>query len=528
MCLNPRKIINPKRKFSQVGGHPLYLLVPCGHCAECLKRKQDEYQLRSYYEALSTFNAGGFVLFDTLTFSNKTIPHISDFDETLKGSNLDFPCFSQECFRLFMVRLRTSLYRLGYDVKNNLKYFMAAEYGTSENHSHRPHYHIVFFVNNPNLPPLTFSKIVSDCWTYGRTDGVPYKSTTYVLSKRVFSKSINSDLVHLQNVTFYITKYMVKDSRFDSVLRSRVNSILVRKFGKNSTDSPDSIIYKKWLLRKVSQFHRNSNYFGLSAFKYNNPISVKANGYIVIPDKHQVLRKIPLPVYFQRKLFYTLTRDFRGERVWTLTPEGIQNKINKASSISSALSDTLSGWFKNLPIISDGSLSERVLSLLDGRSFKDFADYLIYYRGRLLPYYQHLETDRLSKLDCPAKELMITCAYEDESICSAYLSHADDKLRPTLVTFGYYHDDKYDTRTDVLDNRFANDYTSATTLSAYSKRLITQDTYHEFRYFDTLFNLYTSSLILTNKKKQNAFDIIQRTQDAIRSLKFNFINPLNN
>ena len=125
MCLNPititnsSKIINHGRKFVQE--------VPCGHCAECLEAKKRDWFFRTYYEAKSTFDKGGYILFDTLTYANEHLPHLNDFlDEKYHLSYRDnVSCFSTEDYRLFMVRLRRALTYEGYDVANNMKYFGA-------------------------------------------------------------------------------------------------------------------------------------------------------------------------------------------------------------------------------------------------------------------------------------------------------------------------------------------------------------------------------------------------------------------
>lgn len=79
MCLNPIKIRNPTQNISRSGGQKLMLEVPCNQCAECQLAKRAEWSFRSYQELQHTFRNGGFVYFDTLTYSPKTFTHVKRF-----------------------------------------------------------------------------------------------------------------------------------------------------------------------------------------------------------------------------------------------------------------------------------------------------------------------------------------------------------------------------------------------------------------------------------------------------------------
>ena len=196
MCLNPITIKNPKKRISLSGGMPFSIQVPCGECAECKELKRTEWYYRTYYEAMSCFDSNGYVLFDTLTYRDEELPHVSEFIDI--DSEWDASCFDVEDYRLFFVRLRMALQReIGWNPAHCLKYFLTSEYGTDDRYTHRPHYHVLFFVrgdeNGRRVDPLVLSKLINKCWMKGRTDGIDYKPYKYVMN-HVWSKMSNYTL----------------------------------------------------------------------------------------------------------------------------------------------------------------------------------------------------------------------------------------------------------------------------------------------------------------------------------------------
>ena len=187
MCLNPKKIRNPAKRLSMYGGQPLYFNVPCGNCADCKKKKRLEWRFRAYHHINNIINRGGYVYFDTLTYDEDHVPHLSDFIsldsfvpsliEQRNGISVgiqDFTCFCHSHWKNFLKNLRRQL-----DYHYNgckFDYFLTSEYGTKEGFTHRPHYHILFFVHDSSkIHPLDFSKVIKKCWDYGRTDGIDFE-----------------------------------------------------------------------------------------------------------------------------------------------------------------------------------------------------------------------------------------------------------------------------------------------------------------------------------------------------------------
>lgn len=381
MCYRPVNIVNQSRHLTD--GSPFRLSVPCGKCASCQVNKQNEYHLRNYYECMATFNAGGFVYMDCLTYSDESLPHLKDFLNYIPDS-LNYPCFSYPDFRLFMVRLRRHLTNLGFDVKSSLRYFMASEYGTSERCTHRPHYHVLFYVTS-SFDSLVLSKAVADCWPFGRTDGLPYKSPSYVL-KNTFR--LSDGISNCERCINYVTKYVGKQQFYETIVNDRVDSI-IHYFGYDPFSKESKLLYKD--VRKYScQFHRQSEGFGLSALEdsRNSLDNIVRSGCLSMTSRNGVIKSIPLPQYFSRKLFYDVTRALDGSLHWYLNNDGIDYRLKRLDVSLDYLSLRFADIYANLHILRPSSFNydkQIIDSLLDGRSWRDFAIYLLCYRGRIIP-----------------------------------------------------------------------------------------------------------------------------------------------
>lgn len=367
MCLSPITINNPSRYRSLVFVEKLKYRIPCGQCAECKQHRQNEWYYRTSVEYKACVASGGYMLFDCLTYSENNVPRFSRFFKVPRS--LDFTCFSHEDFRLFFVRLRRKLESLGYDVANNLKYFLAAEYGTG-NYTHRPHYHLLLFVYNNFIPPLVLSRYISDCWRLGRTDGVKYKGSYYVLNRCVLSGNA-------ARVCKYVAKYVVKSSTFQKVLDHRINAYLWFKYshefrrvnidgdyfidGKHKGYFPNTCKFKDdysafcdWcsspngkkvradVKRVVDMFHRQSHNYGVACLGDLDLISLRDSGTIILPDADKVVMRIPLPTYYKRKLFQEKV-EIDGKQSWQYHDIGRAFVLGREKSIISSISRRLEG-----------------------------------------------------------------------------------------------------------------------------------------------------------------------------------------
>lgn len=366
---------NPAKFISLYGGQRFRQEVPCGQCAECREAKRTDIYFRTYYECLDTFQGNGYIWFDTLTYRDADLPHVSDNLNIEKGSSLDFSCFRAEDIRLFFVRLRRMLTYHGFDVKNNLKYFVCSEYGKDNEYiddkgrkrkgTNRPHYHVLFFVKNDIIHPYEFTRFVNLCWQKGNTDGIDYKPTKYVDS-HIFGPKYNSDTVHLQAVCNYVAKYVLKNDEYEDKLKHRILQVF-----SNFTKDPEHYIetfsgkkrYKS-ILKLMKPYYRWSNGYGIYGLEYelNKEDDLLYQGKMAIPDKTQVKRFAPLSSYLEHKRYYETSYTEDGRLYWRLNAEGRMRKYDRTVAGMKQFNNRFIEWYENM---SDLLTKEDVISWYD-------------------------------------------------------------------------------------------------------------------------------------------------------------------
>ena len=142
MCTNPQllrnrsKIVKTSEPFPYVSRYnrfaPLYNIVPCGKCLECLKKTQNDWMIRMAEEIRSK----GKAVFVTLTYRPADVPIMVD---KVTGEFKNSLCVSD--VQKWIKRFRTYVER---HCPNFPKwsYFLCGEYGPC---TVRPHYHCIFF-----------------------------------------------------------------------------------------------------------------------------------------------------------------------------------------------------------------------------------------------------------------------------------------------------------------------------------------------------------------------------------------------
>lgn len=370
MCLNPITIINPTRYLTFRHAQKYTYQVPCGRCADCLKSKSTEWEFRLRHEFDSTIAAGGYVLFDTLTYRPGTLPHLRDFYSVLP-SDYNLVCFNRHHIRLFFVKLRRYLAYRGYS--DSFKYFLSSEYGDDDRYTHRPHYHILFFVPK-SIPIAEFSKAISDSWSFGRTDGMKYKGFRYVLDNRVFT----SQTPKLANIIRYVCKYLQKDSSFSSRMRQRLDYIVSSTFV--NTDSYEAKHFIRQLNNNANQFHLQSHFLGVSYLENLDLDSLRDDLQIDLPTSDlRIVKKFTLPMYYQRKLFFDLI-EIDGKRAWVLNDFGKSFKARQLETLIAYTSKKYSDIRSNLGLLGADS---KVVEMFDSLDIDSLSRYVITKRGRL-------------------------------------------------------------------------------------------------------------------------------------------------
>lgn len=344
MCVSPIYIPTQSKKLYINMRQRLVNCVPCGHCYECKHDKCDELMVRSYYETISS----KFVLFDTLTYSEENVP-LQNGIRVLRYKD----------YQDFTKRLRKELDKR--DIK--YRYIVSGEYGTDERRTHRPHYHFILFVKSDNVRPDELSRLISDKWRYGRTDGIVYKGMHYLMTQRVFT-SIDAQ----KNVVGYVCKYMTKTSKYDNVIRSLAAHLMIKnednEFGDNKK------IFKKYYDR-YKEFVKWSKGFG-DAFLENNKLinEYESKLYIQLPTDLK-FKKYKLPLYYRRKLYFEKDNDY--ENVYRLNKRGYELE----KKIKGRMVDIMYDKFKSYYDLLDDDVKTEV----DRIGLKNISKYVVNEKG---------------------------------------------------------------------------------------------------------------------------------------------------
>lgn len=130
-----------------------YHYVPCGKCVACLSRKRNEMTYRLTQEQ----KAASYSFFLTLTYDQMNMPIKVQDDKS-------FFVFRKKDLQDFLKRVRYFLGEMNKDLK--CSYFAVSEYGA---HTHRPHYHMLFFVKNDKYQKYlnTVRKVIEGNWKHG-------------------------------------------------------------------------------------------------------------------------------------------------------------------------------------------------------------------------------------------------------------------------------------------------------------------------------------------------------------------------
>lgn len=308
MCTKPIRIKNPTKYLNLHSGQQYYIYVNCGHCEECTRQKQIEWTLRTYYQALNTIQKNGYYYFDTLTYNNNSIPRLTKYIEI----NKNWQCFDYKDIRNFYETLRQY-----YKVKDtDIKYFITSEYGELR---HRPHYHIILFIENKNIKPLDLSRNVAKAWTKGRTDGIPYKSKKYVLEHNVIN-NINLDTIR------YVSKYITKSQTFMQIVNKRWQQIQYYLDNHTTKNELEKKKIKAKYYRHTTPFHRQSQHYGENALLYTSiKYIMEYNRLLYKDDSLQINKYVTLPMYFKRKLFQQQIK-YNGKTLWIWNDTGQKYK----------------------------------------------------------------------------------------------------------------------------------------------------------------------------------------------------------
>lgn len=479
MCLSPRRKFTNAKNLTI--GSKLQLSFACGRCAECVENKRREWSFRTYHEVQSAFNNGCYVYVDTLTYSDSFLPRISQFIDVHQYGIADISCFNNKHYQDFLKRLRSSL-KYQYKV-DKIRYFLTSEYGTDERYTKRPHYHIMFFVPNI-IHPLTFSRLVSSAWLYGRTEGIAYKPFLYVRNN-VFGYDLGDgkrdSKMHVLRVSSYISKYVTKDQYYNKTLVSKLNYL---------QENLDDEKFKE-IRKHIDMIHRQSVGFGASFLSCCDVTNYVECAYM--EDGEKIVCTIPLPMYYQRKLYYTNKyRIIDGKRkyYWELNEHGLEKYAEKIFKQVERKRDEL--HLLHLNMMSDKLQYDIVTSLLADRTFEDLAIYDVIYKDRLhlSQTIVNLDTEKQIHLHKLANHI------HNENIPTVDLCNLDDKPYIDDIRYVLYNplNQKYE--------KFTQDYLKSLSYS--------ENTHLLFKDFDKLLQIFENQKLKNKHYKQSLHNLAEK------------------
>lgn len=261
-CSSPVEVFDPNT------GEKLF--VRCRHCYECLQNRSSEWVSRLLIERDSWQDT----YFFTLTYNEDSVPwnqshtrrvvspeHISKFTADLRQR------FQQRSFHFLGQKLLLPA--------TTFKYYITSEYG-SQDHTERPHYHGIFYVNCED-EYLLFCLFTS-VWNKGIVD-----------FQRAGEKAAG-----------YVSKYLVK---YD--LDEDTKSAYIFDEDGEKVFAP--------LTRCFSRMSKGigSAYFSHSARLDWHRLYPQERGYIPMPGGV----KLPMPRYFTQKIFDDDMRQARAQHM---------------------------------------------------------------------------------------------------------------------------------------------------------------------------------------------------------------------
>lgn len=271
MCYSPVLIKNPNRgrtdKLSYVVDTvSQYIPVPCGHCGECIRKKATDVLQRAQLE-----EKYGWPFFISLSYSPEALPHY----ECSNGYQIPYADVSdlQNMFK----RLRKSG-----SLTRRFRYYAVTELGSLRG---RPHAHILMFLerlpeDHPftpyNLEKIVFREVLKE---WRRNVAVRYNKKGEIVPDNVhpdyrpllrFVRRFRGGRVNCtydchyveptlsgttEDVSFYVTKYLFKDSEYKYKLKRCI-------FGKLDSNEEALEVWSKVRPRGFSSLNFGFGYYG--------------------------------------------------------------------------------------------------------------------------------------------------------------------------------------------------------------------------------------------------------------------------
>lgn len=395
------QVRNKSDFFSHICGRKINH-VPDTSSYSYFLQKQDAYFIRNYYHYLDCVSRkSGACYFYTFTYNNNNRPCIFG---NYSIDNNDF---------LYLVRDSPLKYNLK---KHNtaFKFFATSELGNgkgSRGYANNPHFHVLFYltpidVSKPIIDSSTFKAILESIWQGDFNNPKLY-------NKGICKPGDNNGLVDSVAGLRYVCKYVCKDPDSQAKVRSIKSSILsyidkrllnMRMYTKlqNKVSCWDTAykfhkyfvhylfdrLYKKDFNRYTPKVHCSH---GLGDYALN--FIDFSNYTIPCLDSKGVVKSYPIPLFYQRKLFYDKI-PHKDYIIYQLNPDGVKFKKSITLNLIPKLTDkfiSLLPLYKNSPYYNSDICNVDV---------HRYTLYTLIYSQRIIPYSNfNIDINPLSDLD---------------------------------------------------------------------------------------------------------------------------------
>lgn len=278
-CLYPINIVNPSRHYKD--DMPVLMRVPCNHCPECMRTKQDEWFFRGVIEFLHYKKLGGATYFVTLTYNDENLPYLSIVCRSSGEVLQVVRCFSARHIRNFIKYFRMLLKKNGYEWKG-MKYIVCSEFGEKKG---RPHYHLLLHLPF-KIPINTLIRLLRQAWQHG-----------YI------SRSSQGFEVTSHKGIRYVMKYIAKDMDFYKQSAW---------FGSDDVDT-ESEEFKDAQPRHWQSMHYGESFIDDVILKSRNPVEFLINNTYTLPVGDGLRSLYAIPRYYHYKMEYRVNKEFSKE-----------------------------------------------------------------------------------------------------------------------------------------------------------------------------------------------------------------------
>lgn len=322
----PLRIVNRTNYFIP-GKDRTHITISSPYSWRYITAKREGYEQRLYWEYKFTQRYGGQTFFYTLTYNNRSIP---------KDPWLNRPCFDYYHLKeLFEGSFRKTLLR---EYGSTFRYFVGSELGEgagSRGYARNPHYHILLFVRSAQKLKYPFKPITEEQMTHllrmhwqgydqnKKYDGwTDYRKFRYGIVKE---GALGAVVSGKGDACFYCAKYCCKDASIRTT-EFKIKRHFEKLFSKQYDDKnkvKELVDEKLKLFRnRYSNKVRISQGVGWSSQYAKEIIPDFMNPYVRMPGKYDWDPQ-GLSLFYYRKLYTQVRKDFEGNNIYVLNDLGI-------------------------------------------------------------------------------------------------------------------------------------------------------------------------------------------------------------